>query len=107
MDMSNKELGCEECILCITEKKHKMSVCSIPEIGVDRLCVGFELVAELKKRFGVGFALKLGEFWELKVGLTVIDTGGDHRHNLTITKLSQREVKMISLVNYEDSLIVW
>ncbi len=65
------------------------------------MVVGFELVVELKKRSRVGFALKLGEFWELEVVLVVIDPGGDHRHNLTITKLCQREVKMISLVNYE------
>ena len=40
--------------------------------------VGFELVAELIQGLWVWFALELREFQELEIGLTVVDTGGDH-----------------------------
>jgi len=56
-----------------------MSMASVAETGGDRLCIGFELVAELIKGLWVGFALdELRECWELEIGLTVVDTGGDH-----------------------------
>jgi hypothetical protein len=45
--------------------------------------------------------MNLCKLWVLKVGLPVIDTIGDRHWFLTTTKLCQREVKMISLVNYE------
>jgi hypothetical protein len=53
-----------------------MAMGSIAEIGVDRLGVGFELVAELVERFGIGFAMDFGEFRKLKVSFAVVDTSG-------------------------------
>jgi hypothetical protein len=71
--------GGNACILGVAEDKCKMAmVGSIAEIGVHGLCIGFELVVELKKGFGVWFALELCEFRELKGSVTVIDTGGHH-----------------------------
>jgi hypothetical protein len=54
-----------------------MSMASIAETGGDRL-VGFGLVGELIQGLWVWFALELREFQELEIGLTVVDTGGDH-----------------------------
>ena len=53
-----------------------MAMVSITEIGVHRLRVCFELVAELIQGLCIWFALELREFRELEVGLslTVVDT---------------------------------
>ena len=49
-----------------------MSMDSVAETGGDLLRVGFELIVKLIQGLWVGFALELREFWELKVGLTVV-----------------------------------
>jgi hypothetical protein len=90
MGRSNKRLGDDESILCITKDKCQMVMCSIAEIGVDWLAVGFELVAELIKRLGVRFALKFGEFGKLKIGLPVIDAGGDHYYWQSLSCVEER-----------------
>jgi hypothetical protein len=54
-----------------------MSMSSAAETGGDRLCVGFELVAELIQGLCIWFALELREFRELEVSLAVVDTGRD------------------------------
>ena len=56
-----------------------MSMSFVAETGGDRLRVGFELVPELIQGLCIWFALELCEFQELEIGLTVVDTGGDHR----------------------------
>ena len=55
-----------------------MPMSSVAETGGDHLRVGFELVAELIQGLCIWFALELREFRELKVSLTVVDTGRDH-----------------------------
>ena len=56
-----------------------MSMSFVAETGGDRLRVGFELVPELIQGLCIWFALELRrEFRELEIGLTVVDTGGDH-----------------------------
>jgi hypothetical protein len=60
------------CRLGVAEDKCKMAMDSVAEIGVHGMCIGFYLVAELKKRLGVWFALELREFRELKVSVTVL-----------------------------------